>query len=88
MKEAQERANMPKGSTTILDSRRVETDYATLVPLLTKGLRILDIGCGTGAISKGIADLVGEDGYVMGIDRSDHLVRSGKEQHKDVRGKT
>ncbi|MEO0499131.1 MAG: methyltransferase domain-containing protein [Pseudomonadota bacterium] len=33
------------------------------------GMRVLDIGCGTGELSRTIARLVGENGEVVGIDR-------------------
>jgi 2-polyprenyl-3-methyl-5-hydroxy-6-metoxy-1,4-benzoquinol methylase len=36
---------------------------------IEKGMRVLDVGCGTGATSLLAADLVGEDGEVTGIDR-------------------
>ncbi len=58
----------------IFDNRSVELDYSTLLPILKKGLRVLDVGCGTGAISKGIADRVGETGYVIGIDHTESFI--------------
>ncbi len=54
MEEAQKRAKMPRGSAPILELRSLEQDDATLVPILKKGLRVLDMGCGPGSISKGI----------------------------------
>ncbi len=33
-----------------------------------KGMKILDLGCGTGYFSKFLADLVGPDGQVVGVD--------------------
>jgi ubiquinone/menaquinone biosynthesis C-methylase UbiE len=38
------------------------------------GMRVLDIGCGVGGLSRLSADLVGEDGAVIGIDRSDRAI--------------
>ncbi|MDH3269717.1 MAG: methyltransferase domain-containing protein [Gemmatimonadota bacterium] len=35
------------------------------------GMRVLDIGCGTGDVSLVAARLVGPDGYVLGIDRGE-----------------
>lgn len=75
---ATESAKMPKGTSSVLDARSLQDSYATLLPLLKKGMRVLDIGCGTGAISAGIADAVGETGSVVGIDSSDHLIAKGK----------
>lgn len=39
------------------------------------GERILDFGCGTGEVSKGLAAIVGKDGLVVGTDMSANLVR-------------
>lgn len=34
-----------------------------------QGMRVLDIGCGTGDVTLTVAELVGPDGHVLGIDR-------------------
>lgn len=67
-----------KSSAPVLNNRSLEKDYSTLVPILKEGLRILDVGCGTGAITKGIAEKVGAKGQVIGIDRSEALIEEGK----------
>jgi ubiquinone/menaquinone biosynthesis C-methylase UbiE len=82
--DATQRAEMPVGATAVLDNRSVEKDYATLLPLLKKGLHVLDVGCGTGAITKGIAEIVGENGYVIGIDSSAHLIATGQNYCKEI----
>ena len=41
---------------------------------LKNGLRILEIGCGTGAAAREIANRIGK-GYVLGIDRSAKAIR-------------
>lgn len=81
---ATERAKMPEGTSVVLDSRTLQKDYPTLIPLLKNGLKVLDIGCGTGAISKGIAEIVGKNGYVIGIDSSEHLITKGKKDWKSI----
>lgn len=73
-----------KGTAKLFDERSLESDYATLPPLLKPGWRVLDIGCGTGAISKGIAQKVGPTGYVTGIDNTAYFIESGKETYADV----
>jgi SAM-dependent methyltransferase len=47
-------------------------------------MKVLDVGCGTGAMSKGIAERVGPDGFVVGIDNTEHFISSGKATYKDV----
>lgn len=81
---ATERAKMPEGTSVVLDNRTLQKDYSTLITVLKSGLRVLDVGCGTGAISKGIAEMVGKNGYVVGIDSSEHLIIKGKEDFKSI----
>src|SRR5690606_6584386 len=73
----------PVNTTRIFDDRTLEADYATLIPLLKPGLRVLDVGCGTGAISAGIARYVGP-GSVVGIDNTKSFIESGKETYREV----
>jgi len=82
--EATARAKMPEGTSAVLDSRTLQKDYPTLITALKSGLRVLDIGCGTGAISKGIAEMVGENGFVIGIDSSEHLITKGKKDFESI----
>lgn len=67
----------------IFDNRSLETDYPTVISLLEEGMRVLDIGCGTGAISNGIAKRVGSSGYVIGIDNTEKFIVSGKESYQN-----
>ena len=73
-----------QGAGKIFDSRTLEKDYSTLPPILKAGLKVLDVGCGTGAISKGIAARVGQSGHVTGIDNTQSFIISGKETYKSV----
>lgn len=73
-----------KGTAKLFDERSLEADYATLPPLLQPGWKVLDVGCGTGAISKGIAIKVGLAGHVTGIDNTAYFIESGKETYADV----
>ena len=38
------------------------------------GMRVLDLGCGVGDVAFVAADLVGPDGYVVGVDRSPEVL--------------
>lgn len=70
---------------TIFNTRSLENDYRTLLPVLKVGMRILDVGCGTGAISAGIAKEVGPSGKVIGIDNTITFIENGKSTFKAVK---
>lgn len=69
----------------IFDNRSLKTDYRTLEPLLKEGMFILDVGCGTGAISKDIANFIGRTGKVIGIDNTEKFIERGKVTYKNVK---
>ena len=73
------------GTAKLFDERCLANDYATLLPILTSGLKVLDIGCGTGAISKDIAAIIGESGHVTGIDNTEFFIKSGRETYSSVK---
>ncbi len=54
-------------------ARTADDAAAFLLPHLQPGMRLLDVGCGPGTITVGLADAVGESGSVLGIDISDEL---------------
>jgi SAM-dependent methyltransferase len=58
----------------ILDRRTLWTDHRCLATLLSPGISVLDVGCATGAITKGIAEAVGPRGVVVGVDRDRGLL--------------
>ena len=49
--------------------RSAERHAAFLLPRLTTGQQVLDLGCGPGAITVGLAERVGPSGSVVGVDR-------------------
>lgn len=49
----------------IFDNRSLKVDYRTLEPILKEGMTVFDVGCGTGSISKDIANIVGDSGKVI-----------------------
>lgn len=69
------RAEMPKGSAVVLDERTLETSNKNLLKELKKGQHVLDVGCGSGAITHAICHYVGDGGEVTGIDRSEELIQ-------------
>lgn len=73
-----------QGAGKIFDSRSLANDYRTLIPVLQTGMHVLDVGCGTGAITKDIANAVGKTGKVIGIDNTETFITSGRETHAAV----
>jgi trans-aconitate methyltransferase len=72
--DASRRASMPPGTESFLDVRSLAADHAALAALLRAGMSVLDVGCGTGAITRGIAQAVSPDGAVCGIDINADLI--------------
>ena len=54
-----------------VSNKRHEHIKAHLMSVIKPGMRVLDIGCGTGVTTDYIAGLVGESGLVTGVDLSD-----------------
>lgn len=71
-------------STKIFDDRTLAADYRTLKPILEPGMKVLDVGCGTGSITKDIADIIGPAGRIVGIDNTGKFIESGKENHGHI----
>ncbi len=68
----------------IFDNRSLKVDYRTLEPIIEKGMFVLDVGCGTGSISKDIANIVSNTGKVIGIDNTKKFIESGKVTYKSI----
>ncbi|HEX8059702.1 MAG TPA: methyltransferase domain-containing protein [Cyclobacteriaceae bacterium] len=74
--------NRDNGSNKIFDDRTLAGDYRTLQPILRPGMKVLDVGCGTGSITKDIAEHVS---FITGIDNTEKFITAGKENFGRVR---
>ena len=66
--------------------RSAERHAAFLLPSLRPGQRVLDVGCGPGAITKGLAERVAPGGEVVGVDRDGAFVAAARSTWADVPG--
>ena len=64
--------------------RTAENSAAYLLPHLSPGLQVLDVGCGPGTITADLARLVGPDGGVLGVDRSADVIAIARAESSDV----
>lgn len=85
---AAHRAHMPEGTQRILSARSLQTAHRRLAALLRPGLTVLDIGCGTGAITRDIAAAVAPHGQVVGVDVNAGLIEEARRVHGAVPGLT
>jgi SAM-dependent methyltransferase len=81
---ARRRAHMPDGTRAILDTRSLAADHRRLAALLRPGLAVLDVGCGTGAITRGIAEAVGPEGRAVGVDVNPSMIEAARATHRRV----
>ncbi|GAB3913331.1 methyltransferase domain-containing protein [Larkinella knui] len=81
---ATNRAAMPKTANPVLDRRTVENANRNLLKHLKPGLSVLDVGCGSGAITRGIAERVGAQGRVLGIDPSANLIDQARQHSGEL----
>jgi ubiquinone/menaquinone biosynthesis C-methylase UbiE len=61
------------------DLYRDETRKGFLAAGMERGMRVLDIGCGTGDVSRVAASVVGPTGSVLGIDRGLNAIQAATE---------
>jgi ubiquinone/menaquinone biosynthesis C-methylase UbiE len=75
------RAQSHRSDPRILGRRTLQRDHRCLAELLRPGLSVIDVGCGSGAITAGIARAVGPHGSVLGIDRDPALLELARTEH-------
>lgn len=68
----------------ILNRRTLQRDHRYLARVLRPGMNILDVGCGTGAITADIAKAVDPDGTALGIDRDDANLAGAVQQYGGI----
>jgi len=85
---ARDRAAMPSHTAAVLDRRSLTRDHRRLAALLRPGHSVLDVGCGTGAITRGIAEIVGASGRVLGVDTSRELIEAARRACGGITGLT
>jgi ubiquinone/menaquinone biosynthesis C-methylase UbiE len=83
---ASHQAHMPEDASPILNTRSLQSSYRRLAEILQPGLTVLDVGCGTGAITKDIAVGVAPSGRVVGIDVNPRLIEEARRTHSAVPG--
>jgi ubiquinone/menaquinone biosynthesis C-methylase UbiE len=77
---------MPEGTNTILNQRTLQASNRRLAELLKPGMHVLDAGCGSGAITVGIAERIGPDGHVIGTDNNPRLIGEARRCYGHVPG--
>ena len=63
--------------------RTAEADAEYLLPHLRPGLRLLDVGCGPGSITTGLAQAVAP-GETVGVDLAPAIVEGARALHRDL----
>src|SRR3954465_11179344 len=68
----------------ILNRRTLRRDHRYLASVLGTGMDVLDVGCGTGAITADIARAVCPGGTALGIDRDDANLAGAVQQYGGI----
>ncbi len=69
-----------------LSTSQFETasEFIRQLNLMNLGDKVLDMGCGTGLVTKYIADIVGPDGQAVGIDPDAERIKIAEKNYKEV----
>ncbi|NEO29709.1 MAG: methyltransferase domain-containing protein [Symploca sp. SIO3C6] len=82
-KLAQQRAYQPQSASRIFNTRSLRSGHQRLAELLQTGMAVLDIGCGPGSITRGIAEAVLPTGQVVGIDINQCFIEEARHNYSD-----
>lgn len=66
------------------DLWRPLTEHVFKLAGVRSGMRVLDVGCGTGDVSLLVADLVGPHGEIVGVDRDPRLLEMARKRLNNV----
>jgi len=80
------RVQAHRSSPELLERRTLERDHRRLAELLRPGMRVLDVGCASGAITADIARAVQPGGHVVGLDRDAGLIERAVARNEGVPG--
>src|SRR3954470_20006536 len=78
-------AHTHRSDPQILNRRTLEHDHRVLASMLRPGMFVLDVGCGAGAITAGIARAVAPGGCAVGVDRDESLLDAARQEHPGIR---
>ena len=56
--------------------------YSQIIDIIRPGLRVMEIGCGTGSGSAILAQAVGPSGGVVSVDRDGQAIRFARQRHR------
>ncbi|GIO14002.1 hypothetical protein J19TS2_35570 [Cohnella xylanilytica] len=84
--QAASRAKLSGKLTNALDARTLASSNPGLAEVVRAGMAVLDVGCGTGAITRGIAEAVGPQGSAVGFDNDPALIARARSAHGGVPG--
>ncbi|MEF3303554.1 methyltransferase domain-containing protein [Paenibacillus sp. GYB003] len=85
-KTARERAELSGKLTNVLDARTLAGSHRRLAEIVRPGMTVLDVGCGTGSITRGIAEATGPSGSVLGVDSNAKLIEKARRAHGGTPG--
>ncbi|MEL6438982.1 MAG: methyltransferase domain-containing protein [Cyanobacteria bacterium J06621_8] len=83
-RSSQQNKHLFKDSNHILSMRSLEKNHERLSELLQPGMSVLDIGCGPGSITRGIAARVVPDGKVIGVDINHSLIEEAGHNYRHI----